>query len=279
MTIEEAKNITNNAGIYAFHNLVNGKYYIGQAIRLRKRLLHHLSNFNNDRYDAPLYKAFRKYGLDNFEYLILEELEGDNYSELSSKMDKLEKEYIIKYNSYGATGYNQTNGGDAGVLGYKFTEEQSKHTSEVRFQQEAKKLDMLFVYIVDGPSECKYITAGNITALNIILKYKGWKQIPNNYLRNAKRYICIYNKYILASSSEELTEKIKKYFDSNRPNGQFHNLDKNILIQYKNIVDALPSKTIQSIMKATGLNRHTVYNRNLQIYGTRTLERMRNKKE
>ena len=57
---------------------------------------------------------------------------------------------------------------------------------------------MLFVYIVDSPPECKYITAGNITSLNAILKYKGWKQIPNSYLRNAKQNICTYNKYILA---------------------------------------------------------------------------------
>ena len=34
-------------------------------------------------------------------------------------------EYINKYSSY-TNGYNQTLGGDGGILGYKFTEEQLK---------------------------------------------------------------------------------------------------------------------------------------------------------
>lgn len=45
-------------------------------------------------------------------------------------MDRLEIGFIEKYNSYGKTGYNQTRGGDAGILGYKFTEEQRIKISE-----------------------------------------------------------------------------------------------------------------------------------------------------
>jgi hypothetical protein len=45
-------------------------------------------------------------------------------------LDELEMLYIKEYNSYGSTGYNQTKGGDGGILGYKFTEEQRKRTSE-----------------------------------------------------------------------------------------------------------------------------------------------------
>lgn len=204
MTIEEAKNITNNAGIYAFHNLVNGKYYIGQAIRLRKRLLHHLSNFNNNRYDAPLYRAFKKYGLDNFEYLILEELKGDNYSELSSKMNKLEKEYIIKYNSYCDSSYNQ------------ITEENNKidYKSNKNKDDESKqeKVSLIYIYIIDGPYKCKYITLGNdLSSLNNILRYHDWPELTYEEFKDINKNIIIKNKYIISNSKEKLQEKINIY--------------------------------------------------------------------
>ena len=58
------KQITNNAGIYIFRNILNNKYYVGQAIRIRKRLISHIGNYNKARYDNPLYRAFSKYGLE-----------------------------------------------------------------------------------------------------------------------------------------------------------------------------------------------------------------------
>ena len=121
---ESIKTVDNVAGIYLIKNKINGKCYIGQSIRLRKRLLHHLNNYINNRYDFPLYRAFDKYGTDNFEVFILDSFNSTNYTEIKKELDILEIKYIKEYNSYGTTGYNQTYGGDAGVLGYKMTEEQ-----------------------------------------------------------------------------------------------------------------------------------------------------------
>ena len=61
---EELIQLPNKGGIYLISNTVNNKHYVGQAIILRKRLLAHLGNFLNKRYDAPLYRALDKYGLD-----------------------------------------------------------------------------------------------------------------------------------------------------------------------------------------------------------------------
>ena len=47
----------------------------------------------------------------------------ENSDTTKSDLDVLEVLYIETYNSYGKTGYNQTKGGDGGILGYKFTDE------------------------------------------------------------------------------------------------------------------------------------------------------------
>ena len=83
--------------------------------------------YKNNQYNNLLYKAFDKYGLESFEYLILEYVEiQDNIKNL---LDELEKKYISEYNSY-KNGYNQTVGGDYGILGYKMSEEQKQKLSE-----------------------------------------------------------------------------------------------------------------------------------------------------
>ena len=63
-------------GIYKIENLVNGKCYIGQSKYIEKRWTDHKSNaFNSiqkDQYKYPLYRAIRKYGLENFSFEVIE---------------------------------------------------------------------------------------------------------------------------------------------------------------------------------------------------------------
>ena len=131
-------------GIYKWENRINHKCYIGQSIDLNKRLAHHFSNIKNRRYDNPLYRAIDKYGLDNFDVTIIEVLEASD--DLKSKLDEREKYYIRKYNSYGGSGYNQTLGGDGGVLGYKFTEEQRDHVSRNSLKQAEDRRKTVYLY-------------------------------------------------------------------------------------------------------------------------------------
>ena len=61
-------------GIYKITNKLNNKSYIGQSIDINVRWKNHISNStqkNNPCYEYPLYKAFRKYGLENFKFEIL----------------------------------------------------------------------------------------------------------------------------------------------------------------------------------------------------------------
>ena len=98
--------------IYKITNLINNKCYIGQTIKnIEERWNRHKRdafNKKNYNYNYPLYKAFRKYGLENFSFEIIEEC---NISELNEK----EIYWIQYYDSY-KNGYNQTTGGKGNRL-------------------------------------------------------------------------------------------------------------------------------------------------------------------
>lgn len=102
-------------GIYKITNKINNKCYIGQSKNISKRWKNHKNsayNPNEKSYNYPLYRAFRKYGLENFSFEILEEC---SIKDLNQK----EKYYINKFNSF-FNGYNLTLGGDgAGNEVYK----------------------------------------------------------------------------------------------------------------------------------------------------------------
>lgn len=209
---EEIKEINNIPGIYIIRNKINGKCYIGQSIYLKKRLYKHITLSDSKYYDSPLYRALKKYGIGNFEFDILETLDTSNFQEAKKQLDIWEKEYIKKYNSYAPNGYNQTLGGDAGVIGYKFTEEQKKHQSDVRLKAEQEKQNLLFIYIINSPiPECHYITVGNPKNLNTILNYYNFPAIEPRLIRFAKRHYAYKKLYIIASSKEELDNKIAYY--------------------------------------------------------------------
>lgn len=88
--------------IYCYTNLINSKKYIGQTINPRQRFNQHKSSaFNpkDDEYEAPLHRAFRKYGFENFKYEVLAE------AETIEELNKLEIYYISYYNTR-ELGYN-----------------------------------------------------------------------------------------------------------------------------------------------------------------------------
>jgi len=91
-------------GVYKIENLINGKVYIGSTEKsFLKRFSTHYTKLksNNHRGHIYLQNAVNKYGIENFEFEILEELEDDI----------LEREayWINKYNSCDrGYGYNLT---------------------------------------------------------------------------------------------------------------------------------------------------------------------------
>ena len=94
--------------IYKVTNLMNGKIYIGKTNNFTKRKLEHT------RYDINngniFHKALKKYGESNFKWEIIDTCTG------LDQINKLEKYYIKKFNSYKPNGYNMTKGGDGGSM-------------------------------------------------------------------------------------------------------------------------------------------------------------------
>ena len=105
-------------GIYKITNKINGKSYIGQSVDiLRRWRTHRTSAFDSSQkgYEYPLYRAIRKYGLENFSFEVLEECD-------QKELDRKEQEYILFYNSFG-NGYNQDEGGASCAHIQKLSEE------------------------------------------------------------------------------------------------------------------------------------------------------------
>jgi group I intron endonuclease len=88
--------------IYRIQNKNNNKCYIGYTRDIDRRWKQHKSMPDPNR---TLYKAFAKYGIDNFNFDIIYQ----SYNEKHTK--SMEKYFVSEYNSYGS-GYNMTEGGD-----------------------------------------------------------------------------------------------------------------------------------------------------------------------
>lgn len=111
-----------SCGIYKITNTINGHAYVGQSICIENRWADEKArafNPNSESYNSTLSKAFRKYGVDNFTFEILEMCSRE-------QLNEKEKEYIALYDTY-RKGYNATTGGDGTPnLTIKLSDEQVK---------------------------------------------------------------------------------------------------------------------------------------------------------
>lgn len=110
-------------GIYKITNKQNSHAYVGQSRDIRKRWNSHIDTSNNpndDGYDYPLYRAFRKYGIQNFIFEVLEEC---NVEDLNAIEDYWIKTYDPEY--------NQTIGIDYFVVPQKLTVEQVQEIQQI----------------------------------------------------------------------------------------------------------------------------------------------------
>ena len=114
--------------IYCVTCLPTGKLYFGQTIRLiEERWNRHVNeSFSGSRY--KFHRAIRKYGEENF---LVEEVmfvEAPTEERLKAKLDYIERRLIKRFNTK-IDGYNSTDGGDGGLLGYVFSEETKRKIS------------------------------------------------------------------------------------------------------------------------------------------------------
>ena len=158
-------------GIYKFENLINHKCYIGQSSNIEERYKKHYKNINDESHQEILYKAFRKYGWNNFSFEILESFEDYSLEQLNA----LEQKYIQQYNSLVPYGYNMIPGGSngAGLAKGKSIEQYTLDGKYVQTFDSAKQA-----------SEQLNISHGNICACcrderNFAGNYQ-WKYVDSN---------------------------------------------------------------------------------------------------
>lgn len=119
------------AFIYKIKNKINEKLYIGKTERdVETRWKEHIRH--KDLYlDIPLYRAFNKYGIENFEITVLEQCDKNIINER-------EKYWISYYNTY-KDGYNCTKGGEGSLIEY----EEKEIDDIIRRYQQGERLDLL----------------------------------------------------------------------------------------------------------------------------------------
>ena len=113
-------------GVIYMYTSPSNKKYVGQTIYPDKRHLQHLKNAfnpNTPDYNNAIHRAFRKYGIENMKYEILEE------NIPREQLNEREMYWIEKMDSFN-NGYNSTQGGD-GNLGRKWTKEQREFMSKI----------------------------------------------------------------------------------------------------------------------------------------------------
>jgi group I intron endonuclease len=107
--------------IYKITNQVNGKFYVGKTMKSLSTRFYNHSYASKTGSTTYFHKAIQKYGEDSF---IIEELDRCD----SDILGKKEIEWISKLKPE----YNQTLGGDGGILGYSHTEETKELLSSKR---------------------------------------------------------------------------------------------------------------------------------------------------
>ena len=177
---EENKN-SNNSGIYAIVNLVNGKRYVGQTYDLHHRWIRHKSYLkNNTNHNRHLQAAWNKYGEENFKYEVLEKCDFDLLDEREI--------YWINYYDCLNNGYNFSEGG-IGCKGYKHTEEEILKMRMIQNPEPVVQLDLegnyLNTFISCGEAGA-HIGKKSVAGIKLCCEKKKY--------RKAYGYIWVYEK-------------------------------------------------------------------------------------
>lgn len=92
------------SGVYKITNTLTGDFYIGSSKDVKRRLACHKCLSKWKEYpNNPMYLDMKKYGVDKFEFQILEEVEIDYLKESEQKFIEILKP---TYNNYNAKGWD-----------------------------------------------------------------------------------------------------------------------------------------------------------------------------
>ena len=120
------------SGIYKITNTVTGDFYIGSSKDVKQRwAVHKCQSTWKNHPNNPLYQDMRKYGLENFVFEILAEVEADSLKEAEQKF--IEKMHPT-YNQMNAKGFDFERR-------KKYKKEYQKTDKSKEYQKEYHKTD------------------------------------------------------------------------------------------------------------------------------------------
>lgn len=181
-----------NSGIYKIVNKIDGKIYVGQSIHLEKRKNEHFKELiNNKHQNQHLQYAFNKYGINNFDFIVIEYCD-------KNVLDDREIYYINLYNSLDDNfGYNIREGGKSGTF-----------TDETREKLMKKKM-----FIPENTVfNIKNDLANGISRVDVRKKY-GITQAAVDSIAKVQKYKYInadVNERLISISNRNNTDRNKK---------------------------------------------------------------------
>ena len=106
--------------IYTITNNLNGKVYVGKSNDPEVRWRQHI--YRSKNYNFPLYRAIRKYGVENFTFEVIENCQSEKDAYIREQF------WIGHLGTFTPGGYNATTGGDGS---YQFSQEAKSKISNV----------------------------------------------------------------------------------------------------------------------------------------------------
>lgn len=216
-------------GIYKITNKINNNAYIGLSVDIERRWKDHIrraQNSDGKEFDKVLYKAFRKYGIDNFSFEVIEQC-------LPEELNEKEAYWISYYDTY-YHGYNMTLGGDSSInVGGE------KHPNHKVTEADVIYIRQLWASKTISTREMYYEFKNRIgkTGFKKIYSWQTWKKIlpelntqenrnwhRNNLIsysnvgeKNVNSFISdaqeqeIYNRYLKGESLESIYKDFPQY--------------------------------------------------------------------
>ena len=215
--------------IYCFENKKNHHKYVGQTNNIKTRYSAHKSqafNPNSKDYNCLFHKKIREYGLENFDFYIIEVIENNDQEYVDSR----EVFWIKILNSWcrHGCGYNETTGGKQFKKNLSLTDIEIKE-----IQKLIKDSDLSFTSIAkqyntykDCISKINSGTYGFSENENYPLRItRNWREIPQDIKEQIAEEII--------NSKQSLKEIAKKYSISEHLVNQINNGESNLQKEYQ----------------------------------------------
>lgn len=272
------------SGVYVITNIVNGKIYIGSSVNIKKRWTQHKYKLNKGAHaNKYLQRAWNKYGVDKFEFIILNLIDKPNKNVLIQQ----EQKYLDIYKPYNKEiGYNILKKSNSS-LGVKRSDETKlkNSLSKIEFwKNEKNRKNMIYSFnnvrdnkksafkisktikekeLAKGKNNSMYGTNCfkiwcEKYGINIALKKREESLEKNKKLNSGKNNAMFgLERPEVASKNKELKSKLVLLFDA----------DNNLVESYKSITEAADNSNFsRSSIKKSLYNKVFVKN-NIWKYG------------